>query len=91
MASAEETKPEAPNATQLRWCHLVMSNPRGSLLTRPKRRELAAIPFEHFLHDDRPDLAYSATTFTAAVDGDDIAAGRKKKSERMGLGVRVLR
>lgn len=71
---------------------MVMSNPRGSLLTKPNRRALAAMAFEHFLHDDRPDLAYSATNFTAAVDGDDddIAADGKRKSERMGLGVRVL-
>lgn len=48
-----------------------MSNPRGSLLNKPSLRELEAMAFEHFLHDERPDLAYSATILIEARDADD--------------------
>lgn len=70
-----------------------MSNPRGSLLTKPKRSALAAMVFEHFLHDERPDLAYSTTTLAAAIGGDeddDIGADGTKKNKQVRLGVRVL-
>lgn len=56
-----------------------MSNPRGSLLTIPNLGAPEAIDFEHFLHNDRPDFAYSTTIFAAAGD-DDIAADTMKRS-----------
>lgn len=91
IASAEETETLSRKGKQFKWCHLVMSNPRGSLLTKPNLIALEAITFEHFLHEERPDFAYSATIFTGAGDGDDdIAAVAMNKSKRLVLGFRVF-
>lgn len=80
MASAEEMALESVNGKQLKWCHLVISKPRGSLLTNPSLSELEAMLFEHFLHEDLPDFAYSATILTEA---DDIATKTVHRRNRV--------
>ena len=45
-----------------------MSKPRASLVTTPGLEARAEIVFGHFLHDDRPDLAYSAIIFADEED-----------------------
>lgn len=64
---------------QPKWCHLVISNPRESLVTKPNLRALAEITWEHFLHDDRFDLAYSATIL--ALEEGGIAESWKQKQK----------
>lgn len=54
---------------QPKWCHLVISNPLESLLTKPNLRALADIAFEHVLHDDLLDFAYSAMILAFEVGG----------------------
>jgi hypothetical protein len=48
---------------------LVISNPLESLLTKPNLRALADIAFEHVLHDDLLDFAYSAMILAFEVGG----------------------
>ena len=74
MSWAEATESE-PKAKQAKWCHLVMAKPRASRVTKPSLRALAPMASEHFLHDDRPDFAYSATTLAEL----DIGSLREAK------------
>jgi len=60
---------EGGTVKQVRWCHLVTSKPLLlSLVTKPNLRVLDCIASEHFLHVERFDFAYSATT-----DDSDVA------------------
>lgn len=65
---------------QPRWCHLVMSKPRESLLTAPTLRASFAMAEEHFLQEERPDLAYSTAVFV----GGAIAGPLEQEDEERG-------
>lgn len=68
-----------------------MSKPRESLLTSPNRATPLSIVWEHFLHEDRFDFAYSTTTFEEEGEGgisdeeEEMKWGVYKRGEK-GLG-----
>ena len=69
-----------PRLKQSKWCHLVPSKPHASLLIKPGLWALASIGFEHFLHKDLPDLAYS---LVAGESLKRIGNRRRKNKNRM--------
>lgn len=75
---------------QAKWCHLVMSKPRASRETKPSLRALASMVFEHFLHDDRLDLAYSATILVEGGIGFGLLFDENERREKCLVGVLVL-
>lgn len=63
---------------QSTWNQRTRSNPRESLAEEPSRSAPAAIALLQLLHEDRPDLAYSATTLVGAMRGRE--AGIRKRT-----------
>ncbi|RWW51847.1 hypothetical protein BHE74_00041770 [Ensete ventricosum] len=62
---------------QSTWNQRTRSNPRGPLEEEPSRSAPAAIALLQLLQADRPDLAYSATTFVGAMRGREAGIRRR--------------
>lgn len=69
---------------QSTWNQRTRSNPRGSLAEEPSRSAPAAIALLQLLHEDRPDLAYSATTLVGAMRGREAGIRKRTAFRRKG-------
>ncbi|RRT84337.1 hypothetical protein B296_00010698 [Ensete ventricosum] len=69
---------------QSTWNQRTRSNPRGPLEEEPSRSAPAAIALLQLLQADRPDLAYSATTFVGAMRGREAGIRRRSAFRQKG-------